>query len=235
MIRLLYNPVQSDNPARKKEYEYCLNKLMFTYGIDEIVCLFDSPENPNNPIYGNHNFRMGSLSRNYSTVHVKERPTFKRIFEILSECSEADHINIFINADCYFDPNSIHLFEHLKENEFWCLSKYDIKTIWPFNATFHQNAFEKTAPSQGQGSQDCWAFRGPLKRLNDMAVDFAIGTPHCDNRIAYEAKKAGYTLRNPSRGVIVYHYHVSAIRNHPPKLTGGMLNVPNHKIEGIPR
>ena len=44
-------------------------------------------------------------------------------------------------------------------------------------------------------SQDVWAFRPPLPKVG---AQFLMGKPGCDNRIAYEFRKAGMRVNNPA-------------------------------------
>ena len=44
-------------------------------------------------------------------------------------------------------------------------------------------------------SQDVWAFRAPLPKVD---AQFLMGKPGCDNRIAYEFRKAGMRVNNPA-------------------------------------
>ena len=60
-------------------------------------------------------------------------------------------------------------------------------------------------------SQDTWIFKGPVKKMDG---NFQLGYPRCDQCIAYEIKKAGYILHNPSRQIKTYHLHNSKIRNY---------------------
>jgi len=59
-----------------------------------------------------------------------------------------------------------------------------------------------------------------------MTYDISMEAPHnnflannilvhnCDNRIAHEIKTSGYTILNPSKTIIAYHFHNSNIRNY---------------------
>ena len=53
-------------------------------------------------------------------------------------------------------------------------------------------------------SQDAWIFRGPIRR---MESDYPMGVPGCDNRLAEELRRAGYTVLNPSFSIRSYHLH----------------------------
>lgn len=61
-------------------------------------------------------------------------------------------------------------------------------------------------------SQDAWVFHGNRIQRLDGQLDFLIGAPGFDNRMAHELSKSGYKLYNPSKSVRVWHIHASEDR-----------------------
>jgi len=121
-------------------------------------------------------------------IKTNSRPTFQDIFNNLeSEC-----INVIANNDIWFDCD----FEKLKylllsKNDFLCLTR-------------RESDGNLLRPEKGD-TQDVWIMIG-RPRL-DLLVDFYLGIPGCDNRLAFVMFTNGYRVLNPSRFIIVHHCH----------------------------
>ena len=120
-----------------------------------------------------------------------------------------DDIYVLANNDIAFDT-TITALDEIKEREFWCLTRHDDGKLYG-------------CPDH---SQDAWVWRPPIY-LQD--IDFPLGVLGCDGRIAFEARRAGYKLRNPSNRVILTHRHASKVRRNQPRLQGGYAYVPAEK------
>jgi hypothetical protein len=57
-----------------------------------------------------------------------------------------------------------------------------------------------------------YGYGGGKTRIKNC--DFYLGILGCDNRVAYEAKKAGYRVTNPAYKYRAYHNHRSGVRTH---------------------
>lgn len=60
-------------------------------------------------------------------------------------------------------------------------------------------------------SQDTWLFIGG--GLPDFEAGFTLGIPACENRLAYEAYRAGIAVVNPALSVRTWHHHASGTRS----------------------
>lgn len=120
---------------------------------------------------------------------VEGRQTFESLFR-LSEDYPLD-INCFCNSDIYFKPETFHLLNHIKENECYALTRYDLKDG---NEVFFGR----------RDSQDAWVFRGEIKSID---APFTAGKWGCDNKLAHEIKKSGYKITNPSLDIKIIHLH----------------------------
>lgn len=143
------------------------------------------------------------LWQNKNNPHISEvveikdkRPTYQDFFSLFRD----DVVNVICNSDIFFDE-TIALAKTMATNRCYALTRYD----WNGNgkATF-LNRYD---------SQDAWIFRGRIKGKK-MFADYHLGIPGCDNRIAYEIKKAGYVITNPSVSIHALHYHPSEVRNY---------------------
>lgn len=145
------------------------------------------------------------LYQNQNNPHISKlievrdkRPTFQDFFNLFSD----DAVNIIVNSDIFFDE-TIQLAKFIRPNQCYALTRYD------WNGNGHARFLNRS------DSQDAWIFRGKIKK--QMFADFCLGVPGCDNRIAYEIKKAGYQIINPSRTIHALHYHDSGVRSYTVK------------------
>lgn len=125
---------------------------------------------------------------------VQGRPTFDQLFQATKLFSNS--VNCFCNSDIYFTDLS--QIRNIKENECYALSRYDQKDGY---VSFFNRA----------DSQDAWVFKGAVKNVQ---APFPMGLWGCDNRLAYEIKRAGYDLKNPSLSIKTIHLHAIDRRNH---------------------
>lgn len=146
-------------------------------------------------------------------IEITHRPTFDEIFEMTKDYPEA--VNIIANSDIFFD-NSLPLAKKIKPNECYALTRWD----WNGNG--------KAVFFNRRDSQDVWIFRGAVRKIS---APFFMGRPGCDNRLAYEIKKAGYILTNPSVTIHPLHYHTSGVRNFSWHDQSQIIPKPYHLIE----
>lgn len=174
----------------KNEISDCKIRLFYNYYKDKDhkrrkEIDFCLEKNINNPLF------------DIIILESETNPTFNFYIEKINKLSKENDINIICNSDIFFDK-TIELIKNIKEKDFYALSRYD----WDNNlATF----------SNQSNSQDVWIFKGRAENIN---ADFQLGKPGCDNRIAFEFKKAGYNVTNPSKSIKTYHVHSSNIRRY---------------------
>jgi hypothetical protein len=193
-MNLFINPYNDKNTDRQKELEQCLLKNCINKEIKLIYCIVD------------FEFDNKGFSEDEKIVYIKSstRPKFNDFFNIINIYSNKDTINAIVNSDIYFDEESVRLIEeNIKSDECYALSRWDVKDggiIKLFNRP---------------DSQDCWVFKGPIKKIPDCG--FNLGIPGTDNAIANRIELAGYKILNPSKDIKTYHLHNSGIRNYTSK------------------
>lgn len=140
------------------------------------------------------------------------RPTFNDFFRRIDWISDEDDVNIVANSDIVFDDTAA-LLRRLAPGFVLALLRWDFV-----------NGTPKILIDRPE-CQDVWVFRGIPKGIDGS---FQIGTPGCDNRIAYEISKAGYQVVNPARIVRTLHVHNTQVRNWTgmPAVPKPYLNVP---------
>lgn len=135
---------------------------------------------------------------NYTQLNSDHRMTYQELFDKINSQTNDDDINVISNLDIYFD-DTISELNRIKQNQFIALSRYDI---------FEDGSIHFDGPKQF--SQDTWAWRGKVRITN---ANFYLGIYACDNRIAAEARLAGYETFNPCHTVKTYHLHLTVGRS----------------------
>ena len=157
-------------------------------------------------------------------INFDNRPTYNDFFEATK--AYPDSINVFANADIYFD-DTITSVKDLPKGCAYALTRWELDgdNIVSFS---EKHAYNKEA--KPRHSQDVWVFNGTVERVNG---DFHIGVAGCDNRIAYEIMRAGYRLTNPSNVIKCIHKHKEEERNYnvPKGYRNGKVSPPYKWVE----
>lgn len=145
------------------------------------------------------------------------RLTFRDLFDYSNRNLEGRGV-IAANADIFFDDSLGLLEDYELDGKLLCLSRWDVQADG--SASF----FEHPA------SQDAWIFRAPVR---GFACDFPLGVPGCENRLAWEAQRAGLKLSNPGRSIKANHLHLSQVRHYTERqrITGPTEGVPATFLE----
>lgn len=106
---------------------------------------------------------------------------------------------VIANADIYFDQTLARLEGYGLAGCLLCLSR------WNIEADGMARLFDHAA------SQDAWIFSAPIRPFE---CNFPLGVPGCDNRLAFEAERAGLAVSNPSRSLRALHLHASQVRRY---------------------
>lgn len=188
-INLYYNYYVPKFPERIPEIDFCFNACINDPNITKIYVFDESG-------------KVQSNSK-VETVPTSKRLTFKDYFDFINQKTGSDDVNAIINTDCCFDSSTSHLLEKIKPNEAWCLSRWDVKSMNPFESIpYDWNPF----------SQDAWVFRGNIKKI--PVCNWTLGIQGCDSRISHEIYSAGYETRNPMKSVKLHHVHMSQKRSY---------------------
>lgn len=164
-------------------------------------------------------YNLGKYWDNPKVVNVEgyDRPTYTEFISFM-QTVEADWY-ILSNSDIYFtseieDIKSLHM-----DGKVLCLSRWDV--LHNGNAKLFD--YEWT--------QDTWIWKGAPKTLKN--VDFTMGLPACDNRMAYEIAQIGLIPINPSKDIRTYHLHLTNKRSYKERdrLPGPTLPIPTTKAD----
>jgi hypothetical protein len=182
MINLFVNYYQSDNPQRQKEFDTCLERNVHNSKID-FVCVIGE-------------FVPLSHSK-LILITTAKTPTFSELFNYANEYNAGLSVDItriysvIANSDIYFED----FLKLPKEQECFALLRWNVD----LNGQVTLYGGKEKA-----NSQDCWIFKGLIKPTE---ANFCMGYPGCDNRLAYELERAGYSVLNPALSFKSYHLH----------------------------
>jgi hypothetical protein len=216
-MNLLVGFYNDASPVRTGEFVECVRRNAANPHIDSIIVFIEDQTPP-------ADVRERSRAWAHPKVQFVEhalRLSFKQLFEYANRHLAGDGV-IIANADIYFDETLALLEEESLAGRLLCLSRWDET---PDGALRH---FDRP------DSQDAWIFEPPLPRF---ASDFFLGKPGCENRLAYEAERAGLAVSNPSRSLRARHLHNSAIRRYTQRdrVNGPLRFVPASFLDnGVP-
>lgn len=199
LVGLYHEPV----PARAHELTACLARNLHNPQLSKICVFAEDAEAP---------VRKRPLLQHpkITVIDHGQRVRYSDLFHWANR-NLPGKISVIANADIYFDDTLRLLTGMDLRDKLLCLSRWDVHA----DGTAH--LFEYAY------SQDAWIFQAPLRPVR---CDFHLGTPGCDNRLAWEAQAAGLRVENPSRSIRAYHLHGSGLRREQAPLTGPLLAVP---------
>ena len=185
---------RDSDPVRQAEILECLRNNLVNEEIDEVHVLVEDDSDPLQ--------LLGSLSKcaesKVRVVAKRTRQTFQQLFQYANRQPPGQPI-VLANADIYFDESLRRLRGLPLAGHLLCLTRWDV------HRDGSAQLFDHPA------SQDAWIFQTPIPTFS---CNFSMGVPACDNRLAWEAERAGLVLSNPSRSVRAFHLHLSGIRRY---------------------
>lgn len=140
-------------------------------------------------------------------VFLGQRLTYELAFVIAHAGKWARGAFVLANSDIEFD-HSVELAKTVPSGALWCVTRTESNGELPWDPAH---------------TQDAWIFRPPLP---PFSCRFELGVPNCDNRLAFEAKRAGLVLSNPGRRIRALHRHDSAVRRVNSQYGGPRWGVP---------
>lgn len=189
-MNLLIEYFRSPDYQRHSEYLTCIHENLENDLIDKIY------------IFISDDSKLNFKSSKIKVIKSKERPTYKDFFEFCNT-NLKDEICVVSNADIIFDETLSVVKDADMTNIFVALTRWEV---------FCENREWCIAPYDNSSSQDSWIFKSPIEVSDDM--DFHLGKPGCDNKIAKLMADKNYEVRNPGKQIITSHFHISGFRNY---------------------
>jgi hypothetical protein len=182
------------DPARFGELLECLRRNALNEIIEEIYVVAQEQVVPSDLVAS---FSQAARSK-LRVVPQRGRLTFEHLFAYANALGAGWRV-VIANADIYFDNTLRRLVNFDLSGKLLCLSRWDVQGDG--STCFFEHA----------ASQDAWIFETPMRAFR---CDFRLGVPACDNRLAWEAERAGLAVSNPSRSVHANHLHLSGVRRY---------------------
>jgi hypothetical protein len=198
---------------RFQEFMECVRRNAANPSIDSICIFFETP--------GDCNHLLSTYpplnSQKVNLILLERRVTYKDLFSYANRQLAGQRI-IIANADIFFDESLLRLDGYDVTQSLLCLSRWDVQPDG------ERRFFDYPL------SQDAWIFDTPVR---EFPCAFHLGVPGCDNRLAWEAQKAGLAVRNPSRSIRACHLHLSGVRRYSERhrLAGPGSSIPATFLE----
>ena len=135
-------------------------------------------------------------------VNSESRVTYQKLFDYCNKQLKGK-VCIIANGDIIFNESLDQIRMIDLDSSFVALSRWEINL---------ENGIETYSLFDNPHSQDCWIFKSPV--VPSESMDFHLGIPGCDNRIARIMHNHGLEVINPSQTIQTIHFHSSKIRNY---------------------
>jgi len=193
--------------TRYNEIKTCLKKNIELRYFKKIILL-------NERIYSLEELGITKEQSNYILqVNIDKRLTYADCLTYLKTNNLNGYI-VISNSDIFFDNTIINIRKS-------CLSiSKSIYTLIRYEYTdenLDKCKLYTISNNVRRDSQDTWIIHTQSLDLSDSfikLIDFYLGVPGCDNKIAYIFNQHGYRCFNVPSNVKTYHNHVSNIRNY---------------------
>ncbi len=205
---LYINYYVDKNPSRHQENNICVARNILNDEIDRIFILI-APALVKDFEILYTNPSVLSRKPKIKLIHFAHQPTFNDYFEItrnhrfFNKKDGCDQLSIIANTDIYIKIESLKTLKGWHWNQRYCLAlcRWDVKNVVQKTFKFFNRP----------DSQDCWIIKGVFPHIKE--ADFTLGKAGCDNKIAH-LLSSYFKVINPSRDVVVYHLHLSGVRNY---------------------
>src|SRR5947207_1747712 len=209
---LLTGYYHDPDAQRRGELIECVKRNAENDWIDEVRIFVEDNTAPEG-LGLNHFTSTGKLR----VIPAGERMTFRSLFDYANQNLQNQEV-IVANADIFFDESLARLEGYDLTGKLLCVSRWDVQP---------DGSVKFFAQSD---SQDAWIFRTPIP---EFPSDFQLGVPACDNRLAWEAERAGLKVINPAPSIRAGHLHLSQVRRYSERqrLAGPVKCVPVRALE----
>lgn len=201
MINVFFPYYQCGDKDRQKEIDLCLRKNAGNKLINKLFVVID--DNCDCPINND----------NIEVIHIDQRLTYKYWVELTQQYCQVG-VTILCNSDIYFNETLSVINDVLNSNKhFVALSRWEL---------LGTSLSKHTDP---HWSQDTWAMRvgEEFSQSFMQQLDFPMGVPRCDNKIAYLFATQGWKVFNPVDFLVSVHVHESQMRTYHKKLDDRIL------------
>lgn len=201
MITLFFPYYQCGDAARQAEIDFCLRKNAENAIIGKLFIIIDDSCEP--PV------GTGKAE----VIRVARRPTYRDWVELTEEHCRSG-VSLLSNSDIFFEDTVSMLPDLLAAPKtFLALTRWELLSG---QLSKHPNP---------RWSQDSWAIRADekLPEHHKQLLEFPMGVPRCDNKVAYLFAIQGWKLFNPVGLIKSIHVHETQMRTYDKKLDDRIL------------
>ncbi|WP_133468408.1 exostosin domain-containing protein [Paraglaciecola marina] len=201
MINVFFPYYQCGDRDRQKEIDLCLGKNAENDLIDNLFVIIDD------------GCECPLETENIRVIKINFRLTYKKWLEMTAEYCKSG-ITMLCNSDIYFDSSLNCINKVLTSPQsFIALSRWELLDN---TTSMHPNP---------HWSQDTWAMKVGEKISSEFMhqLDFPMGVPRCDNKIAYLFAVQGWKIFNPVNFLKSIHAHETQMRTYHKKLDDRIL------------
>jgi hypothetical protein len=134
------------------------------------------------------------------------RLTYKDVFDYVCENDIQGYV-VIANSDIFFD----HTLDNLAYSDIHISKKMFAQLRYEYNPA---NPANSQICGPRYDSQDAWIFHTNYNVEQSHVFDFYLGTPGCDNKIAFLCTILGYEVINDPAFIKTYHYHTISYRRY---------------------
>ena len=211
MINVFFPYYTCGDEDRQFEIDLCLAKNIENSAIDRLFVLIDDGTNYSSPC------------PKVEVIHLDCRPSYSKWLELTSSL-HLEGISVLCNSDIYFDSSICDLGEVITaEKCFVALSRWELINE---QISLHKNP---------HWSQDVWAVHCSDEYPKEMlrSLDFPMGVPRCDNKIAYLFAIRGWRIFNPCRFIQSIHVHETQLRSYDKNLDARIIGGVSYVHPGV--
>ncbi|QKX18087.1 exostosin family protein [Microbulbifer sp. YPW1] len=201
MINVFFPYYTCGNAARQQEIDLCLEKNISNSAIDKLFVLIDDKTS------------FSSSNSKVEVVYLDQRPTYSKWLQ-LTASMKLEGVSVLCNSDIYFDSSIVGLSDVLGvERSFVALSRWELLGN---EISLHKNP---------HWSQDVWAVRCGEEYSRELlhSLNFPMGVPRCDNKIAYIFAIQGWRVINPCQFIKSIHVHETQLRGYDKQLDSRII------------
>jgi hypothetical protein len=206
MINVFFPYYQCGDVKRQLEIDLCLQKNIDNNQIDKLFVMIDDGS------------EIACNDHKISIIRLEKRPTYRFWLDKTKEL-DLKGISILCNSDIYFDNSIIEAKKVMcKSQSFIALSRWELLCN---ETSMHPNP---------HWSQDVWAVRCDDDYSNEMLhlLEFPMGVPRCDNKVAYLFAIYGWKVFNPCTVLKSIHVHETQMRTYHKKVDDRIIGAVAH-------
>lgn len=211
---------------RQKELEFCLKFNLMNPLIHKIILLNERGYSYKEMGIDSPPFLGKAMEKIHQVNEYGKRLTYLRAFQYMHQHLQTVNGSpghyILANTDIFFNNTLNKLNCYCNPSVKWaiCLGRYEYSKLYK-----NLGQCKIAGITRSGYSQDAWIFHSShlpiISGAFQQKLQFEMGVPGCDNRIAHLMFEMGLRIVNPMKAIHSYHLHSEGGRNYGNKRIGG--------------